>query len=387
MKPSYPLAPKKPSFYLGLLFLLSLSLSACDVLDSLVDADKSVAEQVKGTQESFKPIADGYSLSVISQGVNGQELLFLTPEGTVRWNRSENSFERFGGKLPILSSGGPLYADTHSDLHFYDRLSSLYYLKAGDKQWQEQAFAAILPEDMQASRGVAWAVGKTGEEVAAVLKEGTKTYHFAKRQHANENFKPWFQWDQKQNDFFLGDRDAFYLQPNGNVLVTNPDKPFVIVAGTQEPKPLFDCSVLINKYCSARVFLRDNAHDQIYVVETATSKTQLYKIPENASFPVIPEALPLLEHPGKDAGVFLDAQGEVWAILNQREAETLPVAPFVRDIATLFKLQGKSWVSKKTFYPASNCCFLGPDNALYSVGFQLAAGGVYVGQPVYRLAL
>lgn len=383
---------KRCALGLSALMLTPLGLSACDVFDSLAEADKTLIQQVQGTQAHFKPLADGYRMAVINQGINGQDMLFLTPQGTVRFNRSENSFERFGGDLPTLSSAGKIYADAQGDLHLFDRINNVYHLKKGESQWQTQAFTDILPDDLKDSQGVVWAVGNTGAEVAATLKAGTQSYHFMKRQNADEKFKPWFQWPVKQDNFFLGSRDEFFLQPNGNVLMTNtsPFKPFVIMAGTQKPTPIFDCSVLINKQCGAQQFLRGNGHNKIYAVTKGDSQTQVYQIPENASFPVVPEALPVLEHLGKEAEILLDPKGDLFAVVTQKDAETIPVEPFVLDVSTLMQLQGNRWVKKKTFYPApypsDSCCFIGPDNALYHAGFQLAAGANFVGQQVYRLA-
>lgn len=363
-------------------------LSSCDVFDSLAEADRSALGKVQDNYAKFTTLADSYSLSVINRGIHNQDMLFLTPEGTIRWNRSENSFERFGGKLPILSSGSEIYGDTQNNFRLYDRLGSVYYLEAKGSQWQEQPFKEILPDELKESGVVLWSTGQSGEEVAiaAVLKTGTKTYHFMKRQKASENFRPWFQWEQQQEDFVIDNGNELHLQPNGDLLIINPDKPFVVKAGTQKPVPIFDCSVLINKHCSARVFLRGNEHGKIYAIGTGRSQTQVYKIAENTSFPVVPEALPVLEHAGKTAGIFLDPKGELFAVVRQEDAETIPVAPFTRDVATLMQLQGNRWVTKKTFYPTERCCFIGPDSALYSAGFQLAPGGVYVGEPVYRLA-
>lgn len=376
----------KWALYASAVMALTLSLSSCDVFDSLAEADKTLIQQIQGTKEKFTPIADGYSLSVISYGTKGKTLLFLTPEGTVLWNQSENTVERFGGDLPTLSSSGPIYADTQGNLSFNDRLGSLYHLKSGETQWQKQAFAEILPSDFKEYRAVAWAVGQTGAEIAAVKNASTGAYLFMKRSQATASFAPWFQLDKNPKQFYINDLDDLHLQPNGSVLVTNADKPWIIPAGTQEPKAIFDCSAILNKYCGARVFLRDNGHNKIYAIATGTSQTQIYKIPENATFPVIPETLPVLPHGGNEnGGVLLDPQGDLWAILIEKNAETLPVAPFTRDVATLLQLQGNRWVSKKTFYSGENCCIMGPDKALYKVGFQLAAGGVYVGQPVYRL--
>lgn len=383
--------PKTWAFFLTTL-IAAASLSACDVFDSLAEADKTIVQQIQGSKAQFATLADDFKLPVFSRGIQGQDVLFLTAyEGTVRWNRSNDSFERFGGDLPTLANASNMYADNQGDLHFYDRVTSLYTLKSGARQWQAQAFSEILPEDLKDSQSVVWAVKNTGEEVAAVLKAGTQSYHFMKRQNASENFKPWFEWGVKQDNFLLGSRDEFFLQPNGDLLMTNtsPFKPFVIPAGTQKPVPIFDCSALINKHCGAQLFLRGNDHNKVYAVTPSDGKTQVYKLPENASFPVVPEALPVLEHLGKTAEILLDPKGAVFAVVTEKDAETIPVYPFVRDVSTLMQLQGNRWIAKKSFYPApypaDSCCFIGPDNALYSAGFQIAAGSNFVGQQVYRL--
>ncbi len=365
--------------------LMALALAACgpDDADSL---------------RSFTPVAGRFEYTAGGYGFDAMDnLLLVGPMESVRWNARAQAAERFGG--PLDANSGRILRDGAGNLILHGGANALAMLSLeSGSTWTNvelpdrynvdaadpRVYSTFIATNVEIDRaGTVFALGDSIQAHA----DGTSTAARVLLRRSRGNPTP-----EIVGEYAASAGQMTSIPGVGNVVITGMSVRgdgtvfltgttlVAIPAGTTVAHRVFDCSVVVGRYCGATGVLTNPRSDIAYVDGP-------WRLPEGTSFPIVPEAVDPGPAPQLRPQFRVDEDGTLWAAQNVPEEVTVDYPPYLLDVTHLRRLDGTSWSDVSRFVTPSFTWVQNDHGRLYSFGRQLAAGGIWVPWGVYELAL
>jgi hypothetical protein len=331
----------------------------------------------------FAPIAGMAQYTAGGHGFDAaDDLVLIGPQETVRLDRDSQRLEPFGGA--VAADFGAVFHDLHGNLYLHAG-TALFTLRGTAGTWTPVELPTAPPlayvlRDVGVDRSgtisarFEYTGSNPGESGIAVCRRGlaapswTQVFQVAK--------------DARGTSMVPGVGPAtitgMAVRGDGTVFITSVEALLAIAPGTTELVRVFDCTAVVDRYCTGGGPLYTHAaSDDAYLGG--------WKLPRSTSFPVVPDEVP----PYGDvyAQRRVDAKGRLWIAQNVEGARVVDYPPYLLDVTTLVRLDAGAWKTIKTFDTPGFTWTQAEHDVLYAFGRQLIAGGIWTPWGVYSLAL
>lgn len=354
-----------------------LFLSCLLAITACTDEDPTAVRQFAPIDGMAQYTAGGHGFDL------DDNLVLIGPSETVRLNRDTERLEPFGG--PVTADYGTVFHDFHGSLYLHAGFD-LHMLRAGADAWTKVELPTAPP--------IAYVLRDVGVDRAGTISArfeyigsnpGDAGVAVFRRELDAPSWTQVLQIAADAQDVSnvpgIGPVTitGMTVRGDGTVFITSAQTLLAIAPGTMELQRVFDCTAVVDRYCTGGGPIYTNAAaDDAYFGAG-------WKLPRATSFPVVPEELP--PYGNIYAKPRVDAKGRLWIAQNVEDARTVDYPPYVLDVTTLVRLDGGAWKVIKTFDTPSFTWVQAEHDVLYAFGRQLIAGGIWTPWGVYSLAL